>query len=79
MTKSTSTRIRNLRWAPVILAAAATAAIAAAPAAGASANPTNCRGHGGGTTCHKQGHSSITAKPTTIEINPQKILRIIQI
>ncbi len=41
----------------------AAAAILSAPPAAASSNPVTCRDGGAARVCHKQGHSSLHARP----------------
>ncbi|MEI6253332.1 MAG: hypothetical protein WCP30_11045 [Mycobacteriaceae bacterium] len=53
-----------VRYLAPLLAAAAAGAIALAPAAGATTNPAQCRESGAAKVCHKQGHTSLHAKPT---------------
>ncbi len=60
---TTTTHTRPLVASLIAAVAAATAIATAAPAA-ASANPSTCRQSGGAHVCQKQGHSSMTAKPT---------------
>ena len=66
-------RIRSRYLAPMLVAAAAAAAIAAAPTASATANPTTCSREGTASHCARAGHSAIVAKPP---VRPQQPFRL---